>query len=99
MWAFAGIAVVLLAGGATAAAGPIAFVGLTAPHVARLWVGSDHARMLPASMTLAAALLIVADVVGRVVALPGEVGVGIMAAIIGGPFFVFLVRRRRMALL
>lgn len=97
VWAVAGFAVVVLAGGATAAAGPIAFVGLTAPHVARLMVGSDHRRMLPTAMALGAALVLVADVLGRVVAPPGEVGVGIMVAILGGPFFVALVRRRRLA--
>ncbi|MFF7291110.1 FecCD family ABC transporter permease [Microbacterium sp. NPDC008134] len=97
VWSVAGLAVVVLAGGATAAAGPIAFVGLTAPHVARLLVGSDHHRMLPTAMMLGAALVLVADVLGRVVAPPGEVGVGIMVAILGGPFFVALVRRRRLA--
>ncbi|MGO1853905.1 MAG: FecCD family ABC transporter permease [Microbacteriaceae bacterium] len=97
IWAVAGLAVVVLAGGATAAAGPIAFVGLTAPHVARLLVGSDHHRMLPTAMALGAALVLIADVLGRAVAPPGEVGVGIMVAVLGGPFFVALVRRRRLA--
>jgi iron complex transport system permease protein len=97
VWAAAGLTVVVLAGGATAAAGPIAFVGLTAPHVARLLVGSDHHRMLPTAMALGAALVLIADVLGRIVAPPGEVGVGIMVAILGGPFFVALVRRRRLA--
>ncbi|MFT4282692.1 FecCD family ABC transporter permease [Microbacterium sp.] len=99
VWTLAGTAVVLLSAGATAAAGPIAFIGLTSPHVARRWVGSDHRRMLPAAMLLGAGLVLVADVAGRVVALPGEVGVGIMAALIGGPVFVAIVRHRRMALL
>lgn len=97
VWTVAGLAVVVLGGGATAAAGPIAFVGLTAPHVARMLVGSDHHRMLPMAMALGAALVLVADVLGRVVAPPGEVGVGIMVAVLGGPFFVALVRRRRLA--
>ncbi|WP_226533649.1 FecCD family ABC transporter permease [Microbacterium paraoxydans] len=97
VWTVAGLAVVVLAGGATAAAGPVAFVGLTAPHVARMLVGSDHHRMLPTAMALGAALVLVADVLGRVVAPPGEVGVGIMVAVLGGPFFVALVRRRRLA--
>ncbi|WP_307216142.1 iron ABC transporter permease [Microbacterium sp. SORGH_AS_0888] len=99
VWAAAGVAVVVLSGAATAAAGPIAFVGLTAPHVARLLVGSRHGRMLPVAMALGAALVLIADLLGRVVAPPGEVGVGIMVALLGGPFFVALVRRRRMALL
>ncbi|AXK46052.1 FecCD family ABC transporter permease [Brachybacterium saurashtrense] len=97
VWPTAGLAVVLLAGGATASAGPIAFVGLTAPHVARLLVGSAHHRMLPVAMALGATLVLVADTLGRVVAPPGEVGVGIMVALLGGPFFVALVRRRRVA--
>lgn len=96
-WAVAGLAVVTLAGGATAAAGPVAFVGLTAPHVTRMLVGSAHRRMLPTAMALGAGLVLMADVLGRVVAPPGEVGVGIMVAILGGPFFVALVRRRRLA--
>jgi len=99
VWTVAGLAVVVLAGGATAAGGPIAFVGLTAPHIARTLVGSDHHRMLPTAMALGAALVLTADVLGRVVAPPGEVGVGIMVALLGGPFFVALVRRRRLALL
>ncbi len=99
VWAVAGAAVVLLSGAATAAAGPIAFVGLTAPHIARLMVGSRHSRTLPVAMALGASLVLIADVLGRVVAPPGEVGVGIMVALLGGPFFVALVRRRRLALL
>jgi iron complex transport system permease protein len=97
VWTCSGLAVVLLAGGATAAAGPIAFVGLTAPYVARRLVGSDHRRVLSLAMLLGAALVLFADILGRVVAPPGEVGVGIMVAILGGPFFVALVRRRRLA--
>ncbi|QCQ16244.1 FecCD family ABC transporter permease [Microbacterium sp. RG1] len=95
VWGCAGLAVVVLSGGATAAAGPIAFVGLTAPYAARRVVGSDYRRMLPVAMLLGAALVLIADILGRVVAPPGEVGVGIMVAILGGPFFVALVRRRR----
>lgn len=75
VWTVAGVAVIVLAGGATAAAGPIAFVGLTAPHVARLLVGSDHRRMLPTAMALGATLVLIADVLGRVVAPPGARGV------------------------
>ena len=99
VWTLAGLAVVLLAGAATAAAGPIVFVGLTAPHVARAIVGVRHGVLLPLSAGIAAALVLLADVLGRVVAPPGEVGVGIMVALIGGPFFVLLVRRKRLAML
>jgi len=91
-----GLAIVLLSGGATALAGPIAFVGLIVPHGVRALVGSDYSRILPLSAVLGAALLVSADVVGRVVLPPAEVQVGIMSAVIGVPFFLLLVRRGRM---
>ncbi|MEE6262513.1 FecCD family ABC transporter permease [Plantactinospora sonchi] len=91
------LAVTLLAGAAVAVAGPIVFVGLVVPHVARLITGPDHRWLLPFTMVLAPSLLLLADVIGRVVARPSEVGVGIIAAFIGGPFFIALVRRRRLA--
>lgn len=90
-------AVIILAGGATAAAGPIAFVGLTVPHVARAICGPDYRWILPWSAVLAPILLLGADIAGRLVARPGEVQVGILTAIIGAPFFVALVRRRKLA--
>ncbi|WP_284750383.1 FecCD family ABC transporter permease [Amycolatopsis sp. RTGN1] len=89
------LAVVVLCGAATAIAGPIAFVGLTVPHVARLVTGPDHRWLLPYSALLAPLLLLVSDVVGRVVARPAEVQVGIITALLGAPVFVFLVRRRK----
>ena len=91
--------VVLLVGGATAAAGPIGFVGLVVPHVARAIVGPDYRWVLPYSAVLAAILLLGADVVGRVIARPGEVEVGVVTALIGAPFFIVLVRRRKLAAL
>lgn len=94
---FAASAVVLLVGVATAAAGPIGFVGLTVPHVARAITGPDYRWVLPYSAVLAPILLLGSDVVGRVVARPGEVQVGIVTALVGAPFFVALVRRRKMA--
>lgn len=93
IWCFAAIAIVILAGAATAAAGPISFVGLTAPHIARMVVGPDHKWLLPFSLLIASTLAVLADVLGRVVGYPNEISVGIMIALIGGPFFVFLVRR------
>lgn len=96
-WGLAMLAVVVLAGAATAAAGPLAFVGLTAPHVARRIVGPAHRVLIPASMLVAALLLLAADILGRVIAWPSEIGVGIMAALIGGPCFVALARQRRSA--
>ena len=95
--ALAVVTVVLLAGAATAACGPIAFVGLTIPHIARGICGPDHRWILPWSAVLGPVLLLGADVVGRAVARPGELQVGIVTALIGAPFFVALVRRRKLA--
>jgi iron complex transport system permease protein len=86
---------VLLCGAATAVAGPIAFVGLVIPHVARLLFGSDYRWIIPASVVLGAALLVAADTVGRVVARPQEIEVGIITALIGAPFFLWIVRRQK----
>ncbi|GAA3735503.1 FecCD family ABC transporter permease [Spinactinospora alkalitolerans] len=91
------VAIVLLCGGATAAAGPIAFVGLTVPHVARAVTGPDQRWVLPYSAVLAAILLVGADTLGRVVLPNGELEVGIVTALIGAPVFIALVRRKRMA--
>lgn len=88
---------VLLAGGAVAAAGPIAFVGLTVPHFARGLVGPDYRWIVPYSIVLGATLLLASDVLGRVVARPGELEVGIVTAVLGAPFFIWLVRRRRLS--
>lgn len=90
-----GVAVVLLCGAAVAACGPIAFVGLVVPHAVRAMVGADQ-RWLVGGCAAAGPLLVLAcDTLGRVVARPGEVQVGIMTAAIGGPAFVLLVRRAR----
>ncbi|RYB95823.1 iron ABC transporter permease [Nocardioides oleivorans] len=93
-----GFAIVLLAGTATAAAGPIAFVGLIVPHLVRTRTGSDHRHLLPLSAGYGAVLVLLADTVGRIVLPPSEVQVGIMTAVIGVPFFLLLVRRGRMGL-
>lgn len=93
----AGLAAVILAGAATAAAGPIAFVGLTVPHVARAITGPNYRWILPYSMLIAPILLLGADIIGRVIARPGEVQVGIVTAAIGAPFFIALVRRQKLA--
>ena len=90
-----GVAVVLLAGTATALAGPIAFVGLLVPHAVRSLVGADYSRVLPLSALGGAVLVLVADTLGRVVLPPAEVQVGVMAAVVGAPFFLVLVRRGR----
>lgn len=91
--------VVVLAGAATAAAGPIAFVGLTIPHIARAICGPDHKWLLPFAAVLGAILLVAADVLGRVIARPGEVQVGIVTALLGAPVFIALVRRRKVVAL
>ncbi|MFC5926456.1 FecCD family ABC transporter permease [Micromonospora vulcania] len=93
----AAAAVVVLCGTATSMAGPLVFVGLIVPHVARIITGPDHRWLLPYSMLLAPLLLLLADVLGRVIARPGEVQVGIITAVVGAPFFVALARRRRLA--
>ena len=95
--ALSGIGFVLLAGGAVAAAGPIAFVGLTVAHVARALVGSDYRWIVPYSIVMGAILLLLSDVVGRVAAPPGELEVGVVTAVLGAPFFIWLVRRRKIA--
>lgn len=96
VWGVSALTVIVLAGTATAAAGPIAFVGLTAPHVARFVVGPDHRWSLPYAMLISAVMMVGADILGRLVGHPGEVAVGIMVALIGGPFFIVLVQRWRM---
>jgi len=89
------LAATLLAAGATAAAGPIAFVGLAVPHLVRALVGADHRIQLPVSLLLGAALLLAADVLARVVARPEELMVGVVTAFVGAPFLLLAVRRGR----
>ncbi|WP_229872460.1 FecCD family ABC transporter permease [Promicromonospora soli] len=91
----AGAAVVLLSGTAVALAGPIAFVGLVIPHIARALVGTDVRRVLALSAVLGPLLLVTADVVGRLVARPAEVQVGVVTALLGTPFFIWLTRRAK----
>ena len=90
---FAGV--VVLCGCATAIAGPISFVGLVVPHLARLAIGPDWRWILPYSALTGAILLIASDVVGRVAAPPGELEAGIVTAFIGAPLLIWLVTRRR----
>ena len=84
-------------GAATACAGPIAFVGLVAPHLARALTGPDNRSLLPLAALLGAGILIAADILGRVVVPPSELAAGIVAAILGGPFFIHVTRRFRLA--
>lgn len=90
------VAITLLAGAATAACGPIGFVGLVAPHLARGLVGSDVRWSLPVAALCGAALVLAGDVVGRVLVRPEELQVGIVIALIGAPFLIALVRRRKL---
>lgn len=91
------LAATVLCGAATAACGPIVFVGLMVPHIVRSFTGPDLRWIMPYAAVLSPVLLLGSDVIGRVVARPSEVQVGIITAIIGGPVFIFLVRRRRTA--
>ena len=91
------LAATVLCGAATAACGPIVFVGLMVPHVVRSFTGPDLRWILPYAAVLSPVLLLGADIIGRIVARPSELQVGIVTAILGGPVFIFLVRRRRTA--
>jgi iron complex transport system permease protein len=84
----------LATGAAVALAGPVGFIGLVVPHLVRLVVGSDHRLVLPASALLGGAFLIACDAVARTVWSSGELPVGIVTALIGGPFFLWLLIRK-----
>lgn len=86
---------VLLASGAVAVAGTVAFIGLLAPHLARMLVGADHRRLLPLSALLGGLLLLLADTLGRGLLSPLEVPAGIMTALLGAPYFLYLLSRHR----
>lgn len=89
------LAVTLLAGAATAAAGPIGFIGLMIPHIARWIVGPDQRWILGYSVILSPILLLASDVIGRVVMKPGELQVGVVTAFVGAPVLIALVRRKK----
>ncbi|MFE7108466.1 FecCD family ABC transporter permease [Streptomyces sp. NPDC057575] len=89
-----GIGATVLTGAGVAAAGPIAFIGLAVPHIARAVVGSDHRWVLPMAALIGPVMLLVSDVIGRVLFPPSEVPAGVMTALIGVPFLVALVRRK-----
>ncbi|MGR3603306.1 MAG: FecCD family ABC transporter permease [Heliomarina sp.] len=93
--AAAALGAILLCGATTAVCGPIGFVGLVVPHGCRVLVGVDHRWLLPFSALTGAILLICADVVGRIIARPSELDVGIVTAFIGAPVFIWIVRQRR----
>jgi iron complex transport system permease protein len=95
--ALGAVSITLLCGGATAVAGPIVFVGLVIPHMARAIVGPDQRWVIAYSALLAPILLLTADIIGRVVISPAELEVGVVTAVIGAPVFIALVRRKRIA--
>jgi iron complex transport system permease protein len=84
----------LATGAAISLAGPIGFIGIVVPHLVRLLVGADHRVVLPASILFGAAFLVVCDLIARTVMAPIELPVGIVTAVIGGPFFIWLLIRR-----
>jgi iron complex transport system permease protein len=87
------IIIVILAGSSVSIAGPIGFIGLIIPHISRLLIGSDYRWILPYSALLGAVLLLLADITARFILDPEEVPVGVMTAVIGGPFFIYLARK------
>jgi iron complex transport system permease protein len=91
----AAVGAVVLCGATTAVCGPILFVGLVVPHACRLVVGPDHRWVIPLSALTGAALVTVSDTVGRLVAKPQEIDVGIITALVGAPVFISIVRRQR----
>lgn len=89
------VAAALLTGAVVALAGGIGFVGLVVPHVARIIVGSDHRRMLPVALLAGALFLTTCDLLARTLAAPSEVPLGVLTALVGAPFFLWLLRRDR----
>jgi iron complex transport system permease protein len=89
------VAASLATAAAVAFAGIIGFVGLIVPHVMRMWFGGDYRRLLPLSLIGGAAALLVADVLARVVLAPQEIPLGIITALAGAPFFLWVLRRSK----
>ncbi|MFV2195025.1 FecCD family ABC transporter permease [Nocardiopsis sp. LOL_012] len=89
------VAAALLTGSVVAVSGGIGFVGLIIPHIARIVVGSDHRRMLPVALLAGAAFLATCDLLSRTLAAPAEIPLGVLTALVGAPFFLWLLRRDR----
>ena len=85
----------ILTGAVTSLTGPIGFVGLIVPHALRLWVGADHRILAPCSFLVGAAFVVLCDLFSRTILAPVEIPVGIITALLGGPFFIWMLRRRR----
>lgn len=86
---------VVLASISTAIVGPISFLGLIVPHIGRILVGSDHRSLVPFAIVLGALVFLGADTLGRTIAAPNEISAAIVMSVIGGPFFIFLLRRSK----
>ena len=84
----------LLTGAVTALTGPVGFVGLIVPHALRLWLGADHRLLVPGSFLLGGAFLSLCDTVARTAMAPSQIPVGVVTAALGGPFFIWLLRRQ-----
>lgn len=89
----AGISVILLAGGSVAIAGPIGFIGIVVPHVVRTFIGNDYRWIIPYCGILGGIFLVIADIGARYLLMPEEVPVGIMTALVGIPFFIYIARK------
>ena len=87
------VSVILLAGSSVAIAGSIGFVGLMVPHISRFFVGGDHRWIIPYSAVMGASLLLLADISARFVITPSEAPVGVMTAVLGAPFSIYIARR------
>ena len=89
------VATALMVGSSVALCGVIAFVGLVVPHIIRISIGPDNRQLLPCAALLGAALLVCADLLARTILRPGELPIGIITALVGGPFFLYLLIRNR----
>jgi iron complex transport system permease protein len=89
------VLVAAAAGAAVAMCGVIGFIGIIVPHLLRLMIGPGHRLLLPGTMVLGAILLLGADTVARVIVAPAELPIGIVTAIVGAPFFIYLLLRQR----
>jgi iron complex transport system permease protein len=91
LWILGGAS--LAVGAMVAVAGPIGFVGLVAPHVARRWVGPSHRRLIPATLLFGSAFLMLCDLAARTLLAPTQIPVGVVTALLGGPFFLWILKR------
>jgi iron complex transport system permease protein len=89
------VSAALITGAVVATSGPIGFIGLIVPHIVRLLIGPDQRLLIPASLMFGATFLIICDTVARTILAPTEIPVGVITAMVGGPFFIWLLRRQR----